>query len=131
MKTEAKGYKPNDRKQKKKTSAFQDSSIVNPTNQNDSEDSDYEENIPLIEVKERLKPVSGDSPIGRRTRKCLHEQAIVKCKNERYMWDLIDYENIENKSAQKPGIKSNESLGVQPISPKGSYLNSPEMQQTA
>ena len=110
---------------------FQVSIIVNPKNQNDSEDSDYEENIPLIEVKEGLKPVLGDSPIGHRTRKHLHKQVIVKCKKERHMWDLSDYENIENKNAQKAGIEPNESLRVQPTSPNGSYLNSPEMQQTS
>ena len=57
---------------------FGDSIVANPKNQNDSEDSDYEENIPLIEIKEGLKPVLGDSPIGSRTRKCLHEKEIVQ-----------------------------------------------------
>ena len=45
--------------------------------------------------------------------------------------DLSDYENIETKSAQKAGIEPNESLRVQPISPKGSYLKGPKMQQTS
>ena len=66
--------------------AFGDSIVVNPKSQNDSEDSDYEENIPLIVIKEGFKPVLGDSPIGHGTRKDLHKKEIVKCKKERYMW---------------------------------------------
>ena len=38
--------------------------------QRDSDDSDYEDDLPLIHVKEGLKDSSqGESPIGRRTRK--------------------------------------------------------------
>ena len=39
----------------------------------DSDDLDYEDNLPLIHVREGLKDISqGESPIGLRTRKRLH-----------------------------------------------------------
>ena len=41
----------------------------------DSDDSDYEDDLPLIYVKEGLKDISqGESPVGHRTRRRLHEK---------------------------------------------------------
>ena len=52
----------------------------------DSDESDYEDNLPLIYVKEGMKDISqGESPIGRRTRKRLHEKNLVLCEKQREM----------------------------------------------
>ena len=49
----------------------------------DSDDLDYEDNLPLIHVREGLKDLSqGESPIGLRTRKRLHEKNIVLCEKQ-------------------------------------------------
>ena len=52
----------------------------------DSDESDYEDNLPLIYVKEGMKDISqGESPIGCRTRKRLHEKNLVLCEKQREM----------------------------------------------
>ena len=49
----------------------------------DSDDLDYEDNLPLIHVREGLKDISqGKSPIGLRTRKRLHEKNVVLCAKQ-------------------------------------------------
>ena len=55
----------------------------------DSDDSDYEDDLPLIYVKEGLKDISqGESPVGRRTRRRLHEKNIVLCEEPRESYIL-------------------------------------------
>ena len=57
----------------------------------DSDESDYEDNLPLIYVKEGMKDISqGESPIGRRTRKHLHGKNLVLCEKQREMLYLED-----------------------------------------
>ena len=96
---------------------------VPSTNHSDdsiSDESDYEDNIPLQIVQEGLNAMSGESPICGRTRnkKCLYKERVVKCKTQRELWDLEDYEAIapklEHKSVTKPEYRS---LGVEPFSP--------------
>ena len=52
-----------------------------------SDDSDSDsDNLHLIHVKEGLKDISqGNSPIGLRTRKRLHEKNVVLCEKQREM----------------------------------------------
>ena len=64
--------------------------------------------------------MSGESPICGRTRikKCLHKERVIKCKTQRELWDLEDYEAIAPKIEHKPITKPEyRSLGVEPISP--------------
>ena len=58
--------------------------VDNVTNlDRDSDDSDYEDNFPLIHVREGLKDISqGESPIGLKTRKHLHEKNVVLCEKQ-------------------------------------------------
>ena len=84
-----------------------------------SDDSDYEDNIPLQIVQEGLNAMSGESPSCGRTRikKCLHKERVIKCKIQRELWDLEDYEAIAPKIEHKPVTKPEyRSLGVQPFS---------------
>ena len=68
----------------------------------DSDESDYEDNLPLIYVKEGMKDISqGESPIGRRTRKRLHEKNLVLCEKQREMLFLEDYERVSGKVHEK------------------------------
>ena len=68
----------------------------------DSDDSDYEDDLPLIYVKEGLKDISqGESPIGCRTRKHLHEENIVLCEKQREMLYLKDYERVSGEVHEK------------------------------
>ena len=50
-----------------------------------SNDSDYEDNIPLQIVQEGLNAMSVESPICGRTRikKCLHKERVIKCETQR------------------------------------------------
>ena len=74
--------------------------------QRDSDDSDYEDDLPLIHVKEGLKDSSqGESPIGRRTRKRMHEKNIVLCEKQGEMLYLEDYERV-------PGEVNENSLSI-------------------
>ena len=67
-----------------------------------TDDLDYEDNLPLIHVKEGLKDISqGNSPIGLRTRKCLHEKNIVLCEKQGEMLYLEDYERVSGKVNEK------------------------------
>ena len=87
---------------------------------NHSDDSDYEDNLPLQIVQEGLNAMSGESPICGRTRikKHLHKERVIKCKTQRELWDLEDYEAIVPKIEHKPVTKPEyRSLGVEPISP--------------
>ena len=68
----------------------------------DSDDSDYEDNLPLIHVKEGLKDISQlNSPIGLRTKKHLHEKNVVLCEKQREMLYLEDYERVSGKVNEK------------------------------
>ena len=68
----------------------------------DSDDSDYEDNLPLIHVKEGLKDISqGNSPIGLRTRKHLHEKNVLLCEKQGEMLYLEDYERISGEVNEK------------------------------
>ena len=67
-----------------------------------SDDLDNEDNLPLIHVKEGLKDISqGNSPIGLRTRKCLHEKKIVLCEKQGEMLYLKYYERVSGKMNKK------------------------------
>ena len=68
----------------------------------DSDDLDYEDNLPLIHVREELKDISqGKSPIGLRTRKCLHEKNVVLCEKQGEMLYLEDYERVSGEVNEK------------------------------
>ena len=85
-----------------------------------SDDSDYEDNIPLQIVQEGLNAMSGESPICGRTRirKCLHKERVIKCKTQRELWDLEDYKAIAPKIEHKPVTKPEyRSLAVETFSP--------------
>ena len=58
-----------------------------------SEDSDYDDNLPLTKLQEVMKDVSdGISPIAGRTRKRLHKKEILLCDKQGEKLDLEDYE---------------------------------------
>ena len=81
-----------------------------------SDDSDYEDNIPYRLFKKDLM----QSPICGRTRikKHLHKERVIKCKTQRELWDLEDYEAIAPKIEHKPVTKPEYgSLGMEPFSP--------------
>ena len=64
--------------------------------------------------------MSGESPICGRTRikNHLHKERVIKCKTQRELWDLEDYEAIALKIEHKPVTKPEyRSLGVEPFSP--------------
>ena len=85
-----------------------------------SDDSDYENNIPLQIFQEGLNAMSGESPIYGRTRikQHLHKERVIKCATQRELWDLEDYEAIAPKIEHKPVTKPEyRSLGMQPFSP--------------
>ena len=89
------------------TIAHRDSSNINNVTiaHHDSDDLDYEDDLPLIYVKEGLKDISqGESPIGRRTRRCLHEKNLVLCQEPREMLYLEDYESdsVSSGCRKKP-----------------------------
>ena len=94
-------------------------SYRNHSDDSNSEDSDYEDNIPLQIVQGGLN-TSGESPICGRTRikKRLHIAEVIRCETQRELWDLDDYEafapETEHKVVRKPEYRS---LGVQPFSP--------------
>ena len=95
-------------------------SIPEITNDSNSDDSDYEDNIPLHIVPEGLNAMSGESPICGRTRikKRLPRERVIKCETQRELWDLEDYEAITSKIEHKPVTKPEyRSLGMQPFSP--------------
>ena len=81
---------------------------------NDSEKTvmnDYEDNLPLIYVKEGLKDISqGNSPIGLRTRKCLLEKNIVLCEKQGEMLYLEDYERVSGTVHEKSICIDKEAL---------------------
>ena len=77
----------------------------------DSDDSDYEENLPLIHVREGLKDISqGESPIGLRTRKRLHEKNIVLCEKQGEILYLEDYERVSGEVNEKSRTLNKEAL---------------------
>ena len=92
----------------------------NHSDDSNSDESDYEDNIPLKIVQGGLNAMSGESPICGRTRirKCLHKARVIKCETQRELWDIEDYEAIAPKTEHEP-VKKPEysSLGMQPFSP--------------
>ena len=92
----------------------------NHSDDSNSEDCDYEDNIPLEIVQEGLNTMSGESPICGRTRikKRLHKVEVIRCETQRELWDLDDYEafapKTEHKVVRKPEYRS---PGMQPFSP--------------
>ena len=80
----------------------------NHSDDSNSEDSDYEDNIPLQIVKEGLNTKSGECPIcGRmRIKKCLNIEEVIRCETQRELWDLDNYEafapETEHKVVRKP-----------------------------
>ena len=87
-------------------------------NESDSEDSDYEYDIPLIHIKDGLKGWCDSSPIGQRTRSRVHQNKVLRCENGKEEWDLDDYERWESKERKEVKIVSNyRQLGVMPLSP--------------
>ena len=55
---------------------------------------------------------------GPELKKHLHKERVIKCKTQRELWDLEDYEAIAPKIEHKPITKPEyRSLGVEPISP--------------
>ena len=101
-----------------KGSSISHISSRNHSDDSNSEDSDYEDNIPLQIVQEGLNTMSGESPIcGRmRIKKCLHIAEVIRCETQRELWDLADYEafapKTEHKVVRKPEYRS---LGMQPF----------------
>ena len=85
--------------------------VTSVTNlQRDSDDSDYEDDLPLIHVKEGLKDISqGESPICCRTRKRLYQKNVVLCEKQGDMLYLEDYERVSGevgeKSLSRPGYR--------------------------
>ena len=77
--------------------------VDNVTNlDRDSDDSDYEDNLPLIHVREGLKDISqSESPICLRTRKRLHEKNVVLYEKQGEMLYLKDYERISGEVNEK------------------------------
>ena len=71
----------------------------NHCDDSNSEDSDYEDNIPLQIVQEGLNAMSGESSIcGRmRIKKCLHKAEVIRCETQRELWDPDDYEALPLK----------------------------------
>ena len=68
----------------------------------DPDDSDYKDNLPLIHVREGLKDFSqGDSPIGLRTRKHLHEKKVVLCEKQGEIIYLEDNARVSGEVNQK------------------------------
>ena len=86
--------------------------VDNVTNlDRDSDDSDYEDNLPLIHVREGLKDIShGESPIGLRTRKCLHEKNVVLCEKQGEILYLEDYERVSGEVNEKSRSINKEAL---------------------
>ena len=106
----------------------------NHSDDSNSDESDYEDNIPLQIVQEGLDAMFGESPIcGRnRTRKHLHKERVIKCETQRELWDLEDYEAIAPKTEHKPVTKPEyRSLGMQPFSPIDDKKQSCEVQVTS
>ena len=79
--------------------------------QRDSDDSDYVENLPLIYVKEGLKDISqGDSSIGLKTRKPLHQKNVVLCEKQGELLYLEDYERVSDEVHEKSICFDKEAL---------------------
>ena len=76
----------------------------NHSDDSNSDESDYEDNIPLQIFQEGLNAMSEESPICGRTRirKHLHKERVIKCETQRELWDLEDYEAINPKTEHKP-----------------------------
>ena len=86
-------------------------------NVSDSEDSDYEYDIPLMHIKDGLKGWCDSSPIGQRTRSRVHQNKVLRCENGKQEWDLDDYERWESKERKEVKIVSNyRQLGIMPLS---------------
>ena len=64
-----------------------------------SDDSDYEDNIPLQIVQCLGNPLF---VAGLELKKCLHKERVIKCETQRELWDLEDYEAIAPKIEHKP-----------------------------
>ena len=56
-------------------------------NESDSEDSDYEYDIPLMHIKDGLKGWCDSSPIGQRTRSRVSQNKILRCGKGEEEWD--------------------------------------------
>ena len=84
----------------------------NVTNlERDSDDSDYEDNLPLIHVREGMKDISqGESPIGLRTRERLHEKNVVLCEKQGEILYLEDYERVSGEVNEKLRTINEEAL---------------------
>ena len=83
--------------------------VTNPDR--DSDDLDYEDNLPLIHVRKGLKDNSqGESPIVLRTRKCLNEKNVVLCEKQGEMLYLKDYERVSGKVNEKLRYINKEAL---------------------
>ena len=94
-------------------------------NESDSEDSDYEYDIPLMHIKDGLKVWCDSSPISERTRSRVRQNKVLRCKNGKEEWNLDDYERWESKERKEVKIVSNyRQLGVMPLSP---HVNSKTM----
>ena len=99
------------RKKKSKVRTLQNVSAtggVNSRNQSvyddmSSDDSDFEDTIPLQIVQDGMIAMLGESPICGRTRirKRLHKEGVIKCQTQRDLWDLADYEAISSKTEHK------------------------------
>ena len=71
----------------------------NHSDDSNSDDSDYEDNIPLQTVQEGLNTMSGESPIcGRmRIKICLHKAGVIKCETQRELWPLMIMKHLPQK----------------------------------
>ena len=98
-------------------------------NESDSEDPDYEYDIPLMHIKDGLKGWCDSSPISQRTRSRVCQNKVLRCENRKEEWDLDDYERWESKECKEVKIVSNyRQLGIMPLSP---HANSKTMSLSA
>ena len=62
-------------------------------NESDSEDSDYEYDIPLMHIKDGLKGWCDSSPTSQRTRSRFCQNKVLRYENGKEEWDLDNNNN--------------------------------------
>lgn len=70
-------------------------------NISDSDETDYEDNIPLSELAAALDLSTKDTPVGFRTRQRLYKKEWVRCDTERQQYSLDDLEMTRNYTKVK------------------------------
>ena len=79
------------------------------------DESEYEDNIPLIDIKEGLRRWFDTTPISHRTRSRLSQNKLLRCNNIRDEWNLDDYERLKEEKCDRDKIAPTK-LGVTPLS---------------